>query len=125
MKTFTGFTRVLEALAGRLSHQFRITWFGVGYQGNPRWLSELVSVQPTNLRGGDLVGAYEVRSRWRELQPDAVLALNDLWYLKHYSEQLGPIRGQVPMLGYLPLDGSCVNFTFVLRIAESMRMNRV
>lgn len=101
----TGFTRVLEALAERLAHQFRITWFGVGYQGSPRWLSEAVSVQPTNLRGGDLVGTYEVRARWDELRPDAVLALNDLWYLKHYSDQLGRVRGRVPMLGYLPLDG--------------------
>ena len=101
----TGFTRVLAALAARLAHQFRITWFGVGYRGDPLSLSENLFLQPTNLRGGDLVGAYAVRSRWDEIRPDAVLALNDLWYLKHYSEQLGPIRGSVPMLGYLPLDG--------------------
>ncbi len=101
----TGFTRVLEALAARLSQGFRITWFGVGYRGDPVSLSHNLLLQPTNLRGGDLVGAYAVRARWDELQPDAVLALNDLWYLKHYSEQLGPIRGSVPMLGYLPLDG--------------------
>lgn len=101
----TGFTRVLEALALRLSHQFRITWCGVGYQGLPVSLAKNILLEPTKLRGGDLVGAYGVRSRWRELAPDAVLALNDLWYLKHYSEQLGPIRGRVPMLGHLPLDG--------------------
>lgn len=101
----TGFTRVLSALAQRLARHYRITWFGVGYQGPAQQLSDQVRLEPTNLRGGDMVGAYAVRARWQQLAVDAILALNDLWYLKHYSEVLGPIRGRVPMLGYLPLDG--------------------
>ena len=101
----TGFTRVLSALAQRLARHYRITWFGVGYQGPAQQLSDQVWLEPTNLRGGDMVGAYAVRARWQQLAVDAILALNDLWYLKHYSEVLGPIRGRVPMLGYLPLDG--------------------
>jgi D-inositol-3-phosphate glycosyltransferase len=105
----TGFTRVLEALLPELAKVFRITWFGVGYRGAGFDWSEHVHVQPTNLHGGDLVGAYEARLRWDELQADAVFALNDIWYLIHYSRELAGVLNGVPMIGYLPLDGHLCN----------------
>lgn len=84
---------------------FRVSWLGVGYQGPAFAWSPLVRVLPTNLRGGDLVGACDARLNWSELAADAVLALNDLWYLIHYARELADIRGSVPLVGYLPLDG--------------------
>lgn len=101
----TGFTRVLQAVVPHLARHYRVTWMGVGYKGEPRQLDPRVRLLPTNLRGGDLVGAYEARLNWSALAPDAVLALNDLWYLEHYSRELAGLLGAVPMLGYLPLDG--------------------
>lgn len=101
----TGFTRVLEALLPLLAPSFRISWMGVGYQGPPFDWSPGVRVFPTNLRGGDLVGAYGARLNWSALGADAIFALNDIWYLKHYSRELAQVRWQVPMVGYLPLDG--------------------
>lgn len=101
----TGFTRVLESLLPWLSLEFRVTWMGVGYQGEAFDWSPRVRVLPTNLRGGDLVGAYAAARDWDALRPDAVLALNDLWYLIHYTRALGGVRGRVPLVGYLPLDG--------------------
>jgi D-inositol-3-phosphate glycosyltransferase len=105
----TGFTRVLEALLPEMANVFRVTWFGVGYRGPEFDWSEHVRVQPTNLHGGDLVGAYEARLRWDELQADAVFALNDIWYLIHYSRELAGVLNGVPMIGYLPLDGHLHN----------------
>lgn len=101
----TGFTRVLESLLPLLAREFRVTWYGVGYRGEAFAPIDRVTVLPTNLRGGDLVGAYAAAAAWNELAPDAVLALNDLWYLKHYTHTLGPLRGSVPMVGYAPIDG--------------------
>lgn len=101
----TGFTRVLESLLPWLSREYRVSWMGVGYQGEPFDWSPAVRVWPTNLRGGDLVGAYAAARQWEQLRPDAVLALNDLWYLIHYTRALGSMRGRVPLVGYLPLDG--------------------
>lgn len=101
----TGFTRVLQALLPHLAQVYRITWMGVGYQGPARQLSERVQLLPTNLHGGDVVGAYAARKQWSALAVDAVLALNDPWYLEHYSRELADILGDVPMFGYLPLDG--------------------
>jgi glycosyltransferase involved in cell wall biosynthesis len=101
----TGFTRVLRAVVPHLARHYRITWMGVGYKSEARQLGPHVLLAPTNLRGGDMVGAYAARLNWRALAPDAVLALNDLWYLEHYSRELAAVLGLVPMLGYLPLDG--------------------
>lgn len=102
----TGFTRVLQALVPVLAQRFRITWVGVGYRGAPCTLLPGVELIPTNLRGGDMMGAYAARLDWDRLQPDAVLVLNDLWYLPHYTRQFADIRRQVPLVGYLPLDGA-------------------
>lgn len=104
-KPGTGFTRVLEALVPHLAEDYRITWMGVGYRGPVRQLAPGVRLEPTNLDGGDMVGAYSARLRWDELAPDLIFALNDLWYLEHYSRELLPLLENVPMLGYLPLDG--------------------
>ena len=102
----TGFTRVLQALVPFLAQRYRITWVGVGYRGPPfHWCPD-VEVIPTNLRGGDMMGAYAARLDWDRLQPDLVLVLNDLWYLPHYTRQFADLRGQVPLVGYLPLDGA-------------------
>jgi glycosyltransferase involved in cell wall biosynthesis len=101
----TGFTRVLRALLPHLTRYFRVTWIGVGYRGAPQQLGPNLRLLPTNLQGGDLVGAYAMRLNWNELAADAVLALNDVWYLEHYARELREVLGPVPMLGYLPLDG--------------------
>jgi D-inositol-3-phosphate glycosyltransferase len=105
-KPGSGFTRVLQALVPHLRQKFQITWLGVGYQGPAFELAPGVHVLPTNLRGGDLVGAYDARRRWASLAPDLVLVLNDLWYLQHYANEFALLKDkQVPMVGYLPLDG--------------------
>lgn len=105
-KPGTGFTRVLLALLPFLRKHFKITWLGIGYRGEPVDLVEGVRLLPTNLRGGDITGAYYARLNWNTLAPDLVFLLNDLWYLVHYSRELTPLTGpKVPMIGYLPLDG--------------------
>jgi len=78
---------------------------GIGYQGEPRQLAPNVMLYPTNLNGGDLVGAWQARLDWHDLQPDCVLALNDPWWLEHYPRELNQVRGDVPLVGYMPLDG--------------------
>lgn len=78
---------------------------GVGYKGEPRTITPGVELLPTNLRGGDIVGGYRARIEWEALQPDVIFALNDPWYLEHYSRHLADVLGTVPMIGYLPLDG--------------------
>lgn len=105
-KPGTGFTRVLLTLLPFLREHFKITWLGIGYRGEPVDLVDGVRLLPTNLRGGDITGAYYARLNWNTLTPDLVFLLNDLWYLVHYSRELTELTGaKVPMIGYLPLDG--------------------
>jgi glycosyltransferase involved in cell wall biosynthesis len=101
----TGFTRVLEAVLPALAARWRVTWFGVGWTGDPFDHPLGARVLPTNQRGGDLVGAYAAARDWETLAPDAVLALNDLWYLVHYTRALGERVREVPLVGYVPIDG--------------------
>ncbi len=101
----TGFTRVLEAVLPALAARWRVTWFGVGWTGEPFDHPLGARVLPTNQRGGDLVGAYAAARDWAALAPDAVLALNDLWYLVHYMRAFGDRAREVPVIGYVPIDG--------------------
>ncbi len=101
----TGFTRVIEALLDDLARDHDIVWMGIGYQGPAKQWRPAVRLLPTQTLEGDLTGAYQARLDWDRLRPDCVLALNDLWYLEHYPRELGRRIEQVPMFGYLPLDG--------------------
>lgn len=101
----TGFTRVLKELVSRFATSARITWIGIGATGAPRVIAPNVTLVPVQMGRGDPVGAYLIAEHWAQWQPDAVFALNDLWYLEHYARVLGPIRGGVPLIGYMPLDG--------------------
>ena len=118
----TGFTRVLEALVPHLANDYRITWMGIGYRGPICEWAPGVQLEPTNRAGGDMVGAYDVRLRWHELDPDLVFALNDLWYLEHYSRELTPLLDAVPMVGYLPLDGRIVQHEELHRLTGYCRL---
>jgi D-inositol-3-phosphate glycosyltransferase len=102
----TGFTRVLQEIAARFVQRARVSWVGIGAEGERRILDNGVALWPVPSGCGDPVGAYLIRDNWAELAPDALLVLNDLWYLEHYARVLQPILAGVPMLGYLPLDGS-------------------
>jgi glycosyltransferase involved in cell wall biosynthesis len=122
-KPGTGFTRVLQALLPYLRRHFRITWLGVGYRGEPVDLCDGVRLLPTNLHGGDLLGAYWAQANWQSLAPDAVFVLNDLWYLVHYSRAIGALTGaNVPMIGYLPLDGGLDDSIHVRELAGFHRL---
>lgn len=101
----TGFTRVIETLFDDLARDVDITWIGIGHEGPARQWRPTVRLLPTRTLEGDLTGAYQARLDWDRLQPDCVLALNDIWYLEHYPRELGRRMDQVPMFGYLPLDG--------------------
>jgi D-inositol-3-phosphate glycosyltransferase len=102
----TGFSRVLQEIAARFVWRARVSWIGIGAEGERRTLDNGVALWPVPTGCGDPVGAYLIRDNWAELASDALLVLNDLWYLEHYARVLQPILAGVPMLGYLPLDGS-------------------
>lgn len=102
----TGFTRVLQALIHRFAVRADVIWIGIGAEGERRPIAAGVELIPVPTGRGDPVGAYLIRDALDTLRPDAILALNDLWYLEHYARVLGPVLGPIPLSGYLPLDGA-------------------
>lgn len=101
----TGFTRVLQALVDRFATQVEVIWVGVGSEGETRTLAPGITLIPAPAGRGDSVGAYLILEQLHQHRPDAILALNDLWYLEHYARVLGPVLQGTPLIGYLPLDG--------------------
>jgi glycosyltransferase involved in cell wall biosynthesis len=101
----TGFTRVLSSLAAHWVAHYRVRWYGVGYRGDPLRVADGLDLVPTNLRGGDILGAYALARELPALDAAAIFVLNDIWHLAHYARVLAPHRAGVRLIGYFPLDG--------------------
>jgi len=101
----TGFTRVLTMLTEAFRAHYRVQWHGVGYHGDRRELMPDIELVPTNLRGGDILGAYALASELSSLRAAAIFVLNDIWHLAHYARVLAPHRAEARLIGYFPLDG--------------------
>jgi D-inositol-3-phosphate glycosyltransferase len=110
----TGFTRVLLSVLSRLAAtcDYDIHYVGLGYKGPPFEPFEQrdtgggrVVIYPCNLQGGDVFGAWQGAALAHAVGARAVLLLNDLWILKNYIAPFAPLRQQVKVLAYAPLDG--------------------
>lgn len=100
----TGFTRVLEAILGNLGEHYDIHYIGMGYKGEQRKIGS-ATLYPSNLKGGDVFGAYQGRDLIRQINAPLVFLLNDLWMLKNYINPLSDCREQTKIIIYSPLDG--------------------
>lgn len=97
----------MHAIVRRLASRHEVHYLGIGYSG------ELVrepglTIYPTNLRGGDGFAAFQAAQLIEEIQPDAVLILQDLWMFEYYFRILGPYQDRVKIVAYIPLDGNIV-----------------
>lgn len=104
----TGLTRVMEMLVEHFAQQYKIHYIGVGYQG-AAIRDENVTIYPTNLQGGDVMGAYQARDLIKEIHPDFVFILHDLWHFERYMDVFKNVKKNSKFIGYIPLDGEIVN----------------
>ena len=108
----TGFTRVLEAILGNLGEHYDIHYIGMGYKGKQRKIGG-ATLYPSNLKGGDVFGAYQGRDLIKQLNAPLVFLLNDLWMLKNYLNPLKSCREQTKIVIYCPLDGKLTDDSLV------------
>jgi D-inositol-3-phosphate glycosyltransferase len=110
----TGFTRVLLSVLSRLAAtaDYDIHYVGLGYKGPPLEPFERpgagggrMVIHPCNLQGGDVFGAWQGAALAHAVGARAALLLNDLWILKNYMAPFAPLRDQVKLIAYAPLDG--------------------
>lgn len=101
----SGFTRVLTSVLSRLTDDYAIHYIGMGYKG-PNRRVDGITLHPSNLRGGDVFGAFQAGEMIEALDARLVLLLNDLWMLRTYMRVLPRYRDRVNIVAYLPLDGT-------------------
>src|SRR4051812_45816502 len=104
----TGLTRVMHDIMRRLADRHEIHYLGIGYSGETK-VDRGLSIYPTNPKGGDVFAAFQAERMIKEIDPDLVFILHDIWCFEHYLKILGPYRDRLKIIGYIPLDGEIVN----------------
>lgn len=104
----TGLTRVMHSIMRRLANDHEIHYLGIGYSGEAV-RDRGLTIYPTNAKGGDVYAAFQAKALIEEIDPDIVFILHDIWYFAHYLRTLGPYRGRLKIVCYLPLDGRIAN----------------
>ncbi len=99
-----GLSRVLHSSFRHLAGEWRIDVAAIGYDG-PSIDVDGLSIHPTNLGGGDVLGAYAAVDRFRARGADVILCFNDVWFMERYAQVLRPHVGRTPLVAYVPLDG--------------------
>ena len=100
----TGLTRVMEMLAEHFSQRYHVHYIGVGYHGDVIQEGD-ITIYPTNLHGGDIMGAYQARDLIEEIRPSFVFILHDIWHFERYMDVFKPVQSFSKIVGYIPLDG--------------------
>lgn len=95
----TGFARVTHNIVGRLKqHGWHTDVLGVNYHGDPH--DYPYPIWPAMI-GGDAYGLGRLEAMIKQLQPDAVLILNDPWIVRDY---LTVIPNGTNVVAYMPVD---------------------
>ena len=97
---------VLPRLAGTLD----VHLLGIGYQGPVRDFGG-ATLHPTNVRGGDVFGAFACAELVEELDARVVLLLHDFWMLHPHARTLAEVRATV--VAYVPVDGRIVDARYL------------
>ncbi len=97
----TGFARVMHSVFEHLNDKYEIHHLGINYHGDPHdtgW-----KIYPAKL-GGDLQGVSRLVPLIRELNPELVFMLNDIWVLGLYMKQLRDLEKKPKVVMYCPID---------------------
>ncbi len=97
---------VLTRLAGTLD----VYLLGIGYRG-PECDLGGVTLHPTDLRGGDVFGAFAAAKLAEELDARIVLLLHDFWMLHAHARTLA--GGRAKVVAYVPVDGRIVDARYL------------
>jgi glycosyltransferase involved in cell wall biosynthesis len=113
----TGFGRVMQEILGSLSSAWEVHHVGIGYKG-PR-VDAAWTLHPTNLKGGDVFGAFAALRVIGEVRPDCVFILHDIWMMQYYFEVFEPAALSCPVVLYFPLDGRITDDALIAPLAKA------
>jgi len=104
----TGLTRVMQNIMRRLADRHEIHYLAIGYCGETI-RDRGLTIYPTNLKGGDVFAAFQAKRLIEEIDPALVFIHQDIWTFGQYLRVLGPCRGRLKIVCYIPLDGKITN----------------
>lgn len=108
----TGFAQVTHNLIDNLYHNWDIHVLAINYYGDPHDIQKKASLwSPTGVTQGDVYGLSRVKTLLDNLQPKAVLMINDPWVLSQYKKALKDTPGK--KIAYVPIDAENIKPVFV------------
>lgn len=111
----SGLTRVMHSIMENIGSNYNIHYIGISYRG-PIIEKDGMRVYPSNLKGGDVYGAYQAKELIESVCPDLVFILKDIWNLKNYRRILSEFRDSVKVVAYCPMDGKLSNDDILLSV---------
>jgi D-inositol-3-phosphate glycosyltransferase len=100
----TGFARVAENICKHLMDDWEITVIGINYNGTPHNFP--YPIWPARLYG-DIWGLGTLNHKLAEINPDAILTVQDPWIAARYATEVQ--RGDIPFAAYMPIDAKNQN----------------
>jgi D-inositol-3-phosphate glycosyltransferase len=97
----TGFARVMHSIFEHLKDKYEIHHLGINYHGDSH--DTTWKIYPAK-SGGDLQGVSRLVPLVRELNPQLVFILNDIWVLGSYMKQLRDMETKPKIIMYCPID---------------------
>ena len=98
----TGFARVINNIIKYLPEKWEIHHLGINYNGDPHKFNH--KIYPAIL-GGDVYGLGRLE-QFKDIKPDMVFILNDIWLINMYLEKIKATWGEniPPIIVYYPVD---------------------
>lgn len=102
----------MDTLVRQWREEYMVHYVGVGYKG-PRIEQPDLTIYPTNLEGGDVMGSYFAREMILDVEPECVFILQDVWHFQRYMAVFDDLKGTTKFIGYTPIDGEVVGTEFI------------
>jgi D-inositol-3-phosphate glycosyltransferase len=116
----TGFATVMHNIFGRLTGEYEIHHLGINYFGDPH--DKPWKIYPASAGGGHPYGIHRMKPLIRDLRPELVFLLNDLWVLGDYLTELREFQPKLKIVAYCPVDAGPLDDRYLERLAGLDRL---
>jgi glycosyltransferase involved in cell wall biosynthesis len=113
----TGFAQLSHNIINHLYKQWDIDVLAINYQGDPHFIQQKARLwNPAGVIQGDLYGISRIQTLISNINPEAILVINDPWIAAEYVPELNKVKGKKFL--YTPVDAKHIKPMYVERINE-------
>lgn len=110
----TGFSRVIRGILEPLRARYQINHLAVNYFGDPH---DYPWPLYAAIAGGDPFGVKRIRNLVEVLNPDLIFLVSNFEAVGNYLKELRPIRADVKVVAYCPVESGPIDPGVVARLA--------